>query len=73
MVPSHERRKSGLWPLQMAIDQHHTQCALLLLEHASYDAAIFDAHERGIIPSASMAATGASFAAAAERARRPAW
>ena len=39
MVPSHERRKSGLWPLQMAIDQHHTQCALLLLEHASYDAA----------------------------------
>jgi predicted glycoside hydrolase/deacetylase ChbG (UPF0249 family) len=38
--------------------------------HASYDAAIFDAHERGIITSASMAATGASFAAAAERARR---
>lgn len=38
--------------------------------HESYDEAIFDAHEHGIVTSASMAATGASFAAAAERARR---
>lgn len=38
--------------------------------HASYDEAIFAAHEQGIVTSASLAATGGSFAAAAERARR---
>ncbi|MEY2807911.1 MAG: hypothetical protein RIR65_2328 [Planctomycetota bacterium] len=38
--------------------------------HPSYDEAIFDAHEHGILTSASLAATGASFAAACERARR---
>lgn len=38
--------------------------------HASFDGAIFDAHERGILTSASLAATGTSFAAACERARR---
>ena len=39
MVPSHIPSKSALWPLQLAINCRHTDCALLLISHASFDAA----------------------------------